>query len=139
MKMLSEGPIKTRVDGMILEVTLDRPKANAIDLATSRIMGDVFKAFRDDDGLRVAILRAELRPWGWAAPSRQSSTSPPSRTTRRRPCAAKAASTSSVFMRPNRSRCSTTTTVTFGSASRRRTLDREPFIPEPTSASTRTT
>jgi crotonobetainyl-CoA hydratase len=43
----------------VLEVTLDRPKANAIDLATSRIMGQVFRAFRDDDSLRVAILRAE--------------------------------------------------------------------------------
>ncbi|GAB4263657.1 MAG: carnitinyl-CoA dehydratase [Pararhodobacter sp.] len=59
MKPLTEGPIRTRIEGKILEVTLDRPKANAIDLATSRIMGDVFKAFRDDDGLRVAILRAE--------------------------------------------------------------------------------
>ncbi|PTX01793.1 carnitinyl-CoA dehydratase [Pararhodobacter aggregans] len=59
MKDRTEGPIKTRREGGILEVTLDRPKANAIDLATSRIMGDVFKAFRDDDGLRVAILRAE--------------------------------------------------------------------------------
>jgi crotonobetainyl-CoA hydratase len=37
-------------------VTLDRPKANAIDLATSRIMGDVFRDFRDDPELRVAIL-----------------------------------------------------------------------------------
>jgi crotonobetainyl-CoA hydratase len=35
---------------------LDRPKANAIDLATSRIMGDVFHDFRDDPELRVAIL-----------------------------------------------------------------------------------
>jgi len=35
---------------------LDRPKANAIDLATSRIMGDVFRDFRDDPELRVAIL-----------------------------------------------------------------------------------
>jgi crotonobetainyl-CoA hydratase len=35
---------------------LDRPKANAIDLATSRIMGDVFAEFRDDPDLRVAIL-----------------------------------------------------------------------------------
>lgn len=52
-------PIKTRRDGAILEVTLDRPKANAIDLATSRIMGETFRAFRDDDSLRVAILRAE--------------------------------------------------------------------------------
>lgn len=58
MKHLTEGPIKTRAEGAILEVTLDRPKANAIDLATSRIMGDVFKAFRDDDTLRVAILSA---------------------------------------------------------------------------------
>jgi crotonobetainyl-CoA hydratase len=55
----TEGPIRTRREGVILEVTLDRPKANAIDLVTSRIMGRVFRAFRDDDGLRVAILRAE--------------------------------------------------------------------------------
>lgn len=56
---LTDGPIRTRRDGAVLEVTLDRPKANAIDLATSRIMGDVFAAFRDDPALRVAILRAE--------------------------------------------------------------------------------
>jgi crotonobetainyl-CoA hydratase len=59
MQMLETGPIRTRVEGAVLEVTLDRPPANAIDLATSRIMGQVFRAFRDDDGLRVAILRAE--------------------------------------------------------------------------------
>ena len=53
-------PIKTRREGAILEVTLDRPKANAIDLATSRIMGDIFAEFRDDPELRVAILTA----WG---------------------------------------------------------------------------
>lgn len=50
------NPIKTRREGGILEVTLDRPKANAIDLATSRIMGDVFADFRDDPALRVAIV-----------------------------------------------------------------------------------
>jgi len=44
-------------EGGILEVTLDRPKANAIDLATSRVMGKVFADFRDDPELRVAILR----------------------------------------------------------------------------------
>lgn len=54
-----EGPIKTRREGAILEVTLDRPKANAIDLKTSRIMGQVFRSFRDDDSLRVCIVRAE--------------------------------------------------------------------------------
>ena len=59
MEMRTEGPIKTRVEGAVLEVTLDRPKANAIDLVTSRIMGHVFRDFRDDDGLRVCILRAE--------------------------------------------------------------------------------
>lgn len=58
MQMLSEGPIRTRREGAVLEVTLDRPKANAIDMATSRIMGEVFRDFRDDDSLRVAILRA---------------------------------------------------------------------------------
>ena len=50
------SPILTERDGAILKVTLDRPKANAIDLATSRIMGDVFADFRDDPELRVAIL-----------------------------------------------------------------------------------
>jgi crotonobetainyl-CoA hydratase len=53
---MSNDPIKTRVDGHILEVTLDRPKANAIDLATSRIMGEIFADFRDNDDLRVAIV-----------------------------------------------------------------------------------
>ncbi len=52
-------PIRTRREGAILEVTLDRPKANAIDLVTSRIMGQTFRAFRDDESLRVCILRAE--------------------------------------------------------------------------------
>ena len=49
--------VKTRREGVILEVTLDRPKANAIDLATSRLLGETFKAFRDDDGLRIAIVK----------------------------------------------------------------------------------
>lgn len=49
-------PIRTAREGGILEVTLDRPKANAIDLATSRAMGRTFKAFRDDPSLRVAIV-----------------------------------------------------------------------------------
>jgi crotonobetainyl-CoA hydratase len=44
-------------EGGILEVTLDRPKANAIDLATSRVMGKLFADFRDDPELRVAIVR----------------------------------------------------------------------------------
>lgn len=55
---MSDTPVRTRREGAILEVTLDRPKANAIDLATSRIMGDIFRDFRDDPELRVAILTA---------------------------------------------------------------------------------
>ena len=50
------SPIKTRVQDGILEVTLDRPKANAIDLKTSKIMGNTFKNFRDDPNLKVAII-----------------------------------------------------------------------------------
>jgi len=51
------SPISTRREGGILEVTLDRPKANAINLQTSREMGLVFESFRDDPELRVAIVR----------------------------------------------------------------------------------
>ncbi len=53
-----EEPVRTRIEDHVLEVTLDRPKANAVDLATSRIMGEVFRDFRDDSELRVAILTA---------------------------------------------------------------------------------
>lgn len=50
------GAVRTHRDGAVLEVTLDRPKANAIDAPTSREMGAVFAAFRDDPDLRVALL-----------------------------------------------------------------------------------
>lgn len=53
---MTEPPIRTTRRGHVLEVTLDRPKANAIDLATSRVMGDVFTEFRDDPELRVALV-----------------------------------------------------------------------------------
>ncbi len=48
--------VKTRRDGAVLEVTLERPPANAIDYATSRAMGEAFRSFRDDAELRVAIV-----------------------------------------------------------------------------------
>ena len=50
------NPIKVKTEGPILEVTIDRPKANAIDRKTSVIMGDVFKDFRDNSDLKVAII-----------------------------------------------------------------------------------
>ena len=53
---MTDSPVKTQRNGHVLEVTLDRPKANAIDLETSRIMGEVFRDFRDDPELRVAII-----------------------------------------------------------------------------------
>jgi crotonobetainyl-CoA hydratase len=50
------SPLQITRNGKILEVILDRPKANAIDNATSRAMGELFSEFRDDPDLRVAIL-----------------------------------------------------------------------------------
>ncbi len=52
----TQDGVRSRRDGAILEVTLDRPKANAIDLAASRRLNTIFTAFRDDPGLRVAIV-----------------------------------------------------------------------------------
>jgi crotonobetainyl-CoA hydratase len=52
---MSDG-IEVTTDGAILEVKLNRPKANAINLAASRRLNDVFTAFRDDPQLRVAIV-----------------------------------------------------------------------------------
>ncbi len=52
---MSHG-ILTSKDGAILEVRIDRPKANAIDLAASRRLNDVFSAYRDDPALRIAII-----------------------------------------------------------------------------------
>jgi crotonobetainyl-CoA hydratase len=51
-----DDAVKVQRVGAILEVTLDRPKANAIDVRTSVAMGEVFVEFRDDPDLRVAIL-----------------------------------------------------------------------------------
>ncbi|MDH3733383.1 MAG: enoyl-CoA hydratase-related protein [Gemmatimonadota bacterium] len=42
--------------GPVLEVTIDRPKANAIDNTTSHRLGEVFCDYRDDDELLCAIL-----------------------------------------------------------------------------------
>ena len=48
--------VRVRREGGIVEVTLNRPKANAISLETSRAMGEVFRDFRDDPQARVAII-----------------------------------------------------------------------------------
>lgn len=51
-----KSPINIHKEDGILEVTLNRPKANAIDLKTSQLMGNIFQNFRDDPNLRVAII-----------------------------------------------------------------------------------
>ena len=51
-----DSAVRTERRGAVLEVTLDRPKANAIDAPTSRRMGEAFAGFRDDPALRVAIV-----------------------------------------------------------------------------------
>ncbi|MBE9637221.1 carnitinyl-CoA dehydratase [Salipiger mangrovisoli] len=53
---MTSSNVLTERRGAVLEVTLNRPKANAIDMATSRELGEIFTEFRDDPELRVAIL-----------------------------------------------------------------------------------
>src|SRR5205823_11827658 len=48
--------VRTEVDGDVLLVTLDRPKANAVDAPTSRLLYEAFAGLRDDPALRVGIL-----------------------------------------------------------------------------------
>ncbi len=45
-------------DGHVLEVTLNKPKVNAIDHAMSRELAEAFRMLREDPQLRVAILTA---------------------------------------------------------------------------------
>jgi crotonobetainyl-CoA hydratase len=52
---MSDG-IKVTRDGAVLEVRLDRPKANAINLAASHRLNDIVSEFRDDESLRIAII-----------------------------------------------------------------------------------
>jgi crotonobetainyl-CoA hydratase len=52
---MSDG-IFTEQHGTILEIRIDRPKANAIDLPASRQLNTVVGAFRDDPALRIAII-----------------------------------------------------------------------------------
>ncbi len=51
----------------VLVITLDRPKANAIDVATSQELYAAFKALDDDPALRVAVLTGTGRFFsaGW--------------------------------------------------------------------------
>ena len=48
--------VRTSVDGQVLVITLDRPPANAIDVATSRALAEAFLALEADTSLRVGVL-----------------------------------------------------------------------------------
>ena len=60
---MSESLHLTR-NGSILEITLDRPKANAIDAKTTE-MGEVFLNFRDDPQYVSPLAVQEVLSAGW--------------------------------------------------------------------------
>src|SRR5215472_6523275 len=51
-----QAAVRTDVDGQTLIITLDRPKANAVDVATSWALYRALDRLRSDPGLRVGIL-----------------------------------------------------------------------------------
>ena len=55
---MTDNPVKINRKGSVFELMLDRPKANAIDGATSRKMGEAFVEFRDNPSYKVAIVTA---------------------------------------------------------------------------------
>ncbi len=48
--------VRTETRGRVLAITLDRPKANAIDAATSRALGAAFRRLKEDEALSLAIV-----------------------------------------------------------------------------------
>jgi crotonobetainyl-CoA hydratase len=59
--------VRLVADGGILTITLDRPKANAIDVATSQALYAAFAQLQQDPALRVAIITGTGRFFsaGW--------------------------------------------------------------------------
>ena len=59
--------VKIHIANGILTITLDRPKANAIDVATSHALYSAFRRLQDDPSLRVAIITGTGRFFsaGW--------------------------------------------------------------------------
>ena len=48
--------VNYEIHGEVVLITLDRPKANAIDVKTSYELGEAFIRFRDDYNLRAAVI-----------------------------------------------------------------------------------
>ena len=59
--------VRTAVDDGVLTITLDRPKANAIDVTTSLALHAAFVRLQQDPALRVAIITGTGRFFsaGW--------------------------------------------------------------------------
>ncbi|WP_019529415.1 carnitinyl-CoA dehydratase [Dasania marina] len=49
-------PVKVTRNGRVLEIVLDNPKANAINITISQRLGEAFVLLRDDPELRVGII-----------------------------------------------------------------------------------
>ena len=54
----SSGHVNAEASGGVLTVTIDRPKANAIDVATSKALHEAFARLESDPDLRVGIVTA---------------------------------------------------------------------------------
>ncbi|MEO8546329.1 MAG: enoyl-CoA hydratase-related protein [Betaproteobacteria bacterium] len=59
--------VRTEVNDGVLTITLDRPKANAVDVVTSQLLYDAFRRLQDDAALRVAVITGTGRFFsaGW--------------------------------------------------------------------------
>jgi crotonobetainyl-CoA hydratase len=55
---MTDDIVLTRRNGAVLEITLNRPKANAINRAMSRAIYRAAKQLQDDPALRVGIVTA---------------------------------------------------------------------------------
>ncbi len=51
-----DDEVQIQVDATVMTITINRPKANAIDLPTSRKLGEALVYFRDNPDLKVAII-----------------------------------------------------------------------------------
>lgn len=67
MNHTETNAVRTHVQNGVLTITLDRPKANAINVATSQALYAAFAQLQDDPALRVAIITGSGRFFsaGW--------------------------------------------------------------------------
>ena len=63
-----DSEVRVDIENTVMLITIDRPKANAIDLPTSRKLGEALVYFRDNPELKVAIITgagAKIFCAGW--------------------------------------------------------------------------